>query len=161
MHGPRSPAGCHQSAAPPHAAQSFQVREEDTLTVLRCSEWRQEIPVTVIHNPDSYFIKCEFSLRPHARTDSSWRNFQSWKILLYSSSWNIQINRLMESERTLGKIKNMFHFLTVTLSLELQQLVTHCPLQVDWGNVPTLELLLGSEVTFPGQLSLNCLIIVF
>lgn len=42
--------------APGYLQASFQVREEHTLTVLRCSVLRQEIPVTAAHIPDPYFI---------------------------------------------------------------------------------------------------------
>lgn len=78
--------------------------------VLSCSGSRQETPVTVDHIPDPYFINViSYSVAAsHTCTDSSWRNFQSWKSLLYSSLCNIQIGRSMESERTLGEIKNMF-----------------------------------------------------
>lgn len=86
MCGPGLPGGCHQSAAAPHTSQSFQVREEHTLTVLRCSVLRQEIPVTAAHIPDPYFItvNSHYAVGSHTRTDSPWRNLQSWKILVYS-----------------------------------------------------------------------------
>lgn len=83
MRGPRSPAGCRQSAAAPHTTQSFQVREEHTLAVLRRSVARQEIPVTAAHIPDPYFIYVNsyYVAGSHTRTDFSWRNLSCIPVL--------------------------------------------------------------------------------
>lgn len=102
--------GYLQAAAAPHTSQSFQVREEHALTVLKCSALRQEIPVTAAHVPDPYFItvNSHYAAGSHTRSDSPWRNLQSRKTLVYSGPWNTQINQLMESKVTLAKIKEMF-----------------------------------------------------
>lgn len=162
MRDPRSPAGCRQSAAAPHTTQSFQVREEHTLTVLRRSVARHSkslsLPLTFLIYPYLTHVNCHY-------VAGSYR-FLLEEPFLYSSPWNIHINQLMESERTLDKRKNMFSKRHSVSGCSSRSRTAPCRLaQVAlrlWRHYSLkASAFLGSAVKFPGQHSLNWLIILF